>query len=82
MMHVACEAPTLSGFAEQFRDMAAPGAGLESISGGDESELASDDEVLKSADLAATTDSLMSTFSGNGISSKTWSLEKQVGGRL
>ncbi len=72
MMALAGEVPTLTGFAEQFRGMSSLAHGSFAS---ENSELVSDDEVLVSAAEVVAIDSVVSSLAGNGVSTKTWSLD-------
>ena len=72
MMALAGEVPTLTGFAEQFRGMSSLAHGSLAT---ENSELVSDDEVLVSAAEVTAIDSVVASLAGNGVSTKTWSLD-------
>ena len=72
MMALAGEVPTLTGFAEQCRGMSSLAHGSFAS---ENSELVSDDEVLVSAAEVVAIDSVVSSLAGNGVSTKTWSLD-------
>ena len=72
MMALAGEIPTLTGFAEQFRGMSSLAHGSMAT---ENSDLVSDDEVLVSAAEVAAIDSVVASLTGNGVSTKTWSLD-------